>query len=121
MESEESDDENEDDDASMPSVGTLGIFNSDNEHSDDDVKEDNTDAATIRERARYLLEEASGVAPVGEQANPYKKRPAEISVEALDDAEFEDKEEISVAALADAEFQDREGDYSHFVAAPPLN
>jgi hypothetical protein len=58
---------------------------------------------------------------MGEQANLYKKRPAEISVEALGDAEFQDKEEISVAALADAEFQDKEGDYSHFVAAPPLN
>jgi hypothetical protein len=57
MESEESDNENgngygnADDDASMPSLGPLGIFNSDNEHSDDDGKEDNTDAATIQQRA----------------------------------------------------------------------
>jgi uncharacterized protein YwlG (UPF0340 family) len=45
-------------------------------------------ATEIRRRGRALLVDQ----PMGEEANPYKKCPAELSVEALDDQMFEDKE-----------------------------
>jgi hypothetical protein len=92
-------------DVSLPSFATLDLFRDRNDE-EGGINIDNTiakaqfdvlqgrapllhvEATEIRRRGRALLE----VQPMGEEANPYKKRPAELSVEALDDQMFEDKE-----------------------------
>jgi hypothetical protein len=127
------------DDQSL-SMGTLEIFDEedDDDDDDDDDHHGNQIDATIAEaqydvqHGRALLQELSGTntairrraiyllgscEPMGEEANPYKKRPADFSVEALDDAQY--NEGVSIQALDDSQFQDKDGDFEKLDA--PLN
>jgi hypothetical protein len=99
-------DDDSNSDVSLPSFATLYSFWGDCNDEESGINIDNTiakaqfnvlqgralllsvEAAEIRRRGRALLE----VQPMGEEANPYKKRPAELSVKALEDQMFEDKE-----------------------------
>jgi hypothetical protein len=118
-------DDDSNSDVSLPSFATLDLF-WDRNDEEGGINIDNTiakaqfnvlqgrapllsaEATEIRQRGRALLE----VQPMGEEANPYKKRPVELSVEALDDQMFEDKEGELFSQL------NWEGDLSWYILSP---
>jgi hypothetical protein len=136
------------DDESIPSFATLELFDQniddDEQSTHDGIGGNQVDATIaeaqsdllqgqallqelagiggqIRQRARALLQRGSGVEPMGEEANPYKKRAAELSVEALaPPAKAKAVDNMfDVAALADTQFEDEDGDWGAHRA--PMN